>query len=264
MKKILAPSLIVLSALFFSAVLYAAERPKAVISNPSGQPSSSAPLFAQNEVKPRQYFTAAEKLYASKLYDKAARYYAAVVKLKPDFAPGWKKLAFCYNKLGRHGQAYNFFLKAHELDKSDKETADFVEYYANIMRQREKKQEKREMSDSLIRSIVPGWGQFHNNQPLKAAGFIAATALSAGLTVYFAGEEKVKYEKYLITNDNQELAYKAAQDAWTTALTWGIITGVAYAFSIIDAGMHYDSPEARMVAFEINPERAGLGLALRW
>lgn len=260
MKKILSASLIVLSAMFFPVFLGAAERPKVIISNPSG----SSPFFAEDEVRPRRLFTEAEKLYAAKLYEQAARYYAAVVKIKPDFAIGWKKLAFCYNRLGRHGQAYRFFQKAHELDKNDKETASFVEYYANIMRQREKKQEKRQMSDSLIRALVPGWGQFHNNQPIKAAGFIAATAISAGLTVYFAGEEKVKYERYLETNDNQELAYKAAQDARTTAVTWGVITGVFYVFSIIDAGMNYDSPEARMVSFYINPESAGIGLAMRW
>ena len=261
MKKILISGLIVLS--FLCGSLFA-ETLKVIQGNPEQQGPGAPPLFEESEVKPRQYFTAGEKLYAAKMYDKAARYYGAVVKLKPDFALGWKKLAYCYNRLGKHSQAYRFFMKANELDKNDKETADFVEYYSNIMKQKEKRQEKREMGDSLLRALVPGWGQFHNNQPLKGAGFIAGTVISAGLTVYFTSEEKIKYEKYLITNDNQELAYKAAEDAWTAALTWGIITGAVYALSIVDAGMNFDSPEARMVAFEFSPGEVRLGLAVRW
>ena len=264
MKKILTCSLIVLSLFCTHAYGQERERPKVIPGGTAQEGPGSTPLFEEHEAKPRSYFTEAEKLYSAKLFEKAARYYYAVVKLKPDFALGWKKLAFCYNRLGRHAQSYKFFQKAYELDKNDKETAEFVDYYSNIMKQSEKKKEKREMGDSLIRSLVPGWGQFHNNQPLKGAGFIAATVISAGLTVYFTGEEKIKYEKYLITNDNQELAYKAAEDAWTTALTWGIITGVVYIFSIADAGMNYDSPEARMISFEMTPDAARLGLAMRW
>ena len=211
------------------------------------------------------YFDKGEKLYKAEKYKQAARYYYAAVKLKKDFAGAWKKLAFCYHALKKYSYAYKFFKKVREIDPSDRDAKDFINYYEDMTEKQKKKSQKREMFDSMWRSAaLPGWGQFYNEQDIK--GFVAGGAffLSLGLSVYNIIDEQVKYDKYSSTNENHDIAYKEAESAYNAALIWVLITAGVYAGGIVDSAINYDNPESGAVKAKIKGEIPVLCVNLRW
>ncbi len=198
---------------------------------------------------PTQYYAAGEKFYSAFRYEQALKYYLQAIKLDKTYLDAWKKVSFCYYKLNNHRMAYAAFKKVLQLDPNDKEALDFMNYYSSITEKNRKKNEKREPFDSIWRSaVLPGWGQFHNNQHIKGIMAAAGVIIGGGLTAYSVIEQHQKYDKYLTINENQDLAYRDAEAAWNTALIWTIVTAVFYAGGIIDAAINYDCIEAR-VAF---------------
>jgi uncharacterized membrane protein YebE (DUF533 family) len=141
-----------------------------------------------------------------------------------------------------------------------------MDYYSNIMEKTKKQREKREMIDPLWRAaVLPGWGQFHNNQVMKGIIISAGVIVSGGLTAYSVVDQNVKYDKYLNTNENQDIAYKEAESAWNTVLIWTIITAAVYAGGIVDAAMNYDCFESKMIEAGINKEGVPFLCAnIRW
>jgi tetratricopeptide (TPR) repeat protein len=195
-----------------------------------------------------QYYDAGEKYYNARRYDTAIRYYYAATQLDRNYSAAWKKLAFCYYKMGKHKYAYTAFQKVLEFDKTDKDANEFMDYYNGMIAKNKKQQEIRSALDPAWRSVVlPGWGQFYNNQVLKGTILSGGFLVSAGLTVYAVVDEKLKNDKYIKANENQDIAFKEAQSAWTNALIWSAVTGILYAGGIIDAAMNYDSIEARTI-----------------
>jgi len=211
------------------------------------------------------YFKKGEALFKSKDYKNAARFFYASVKIDPSFKDGWKNTGFCYYQLKQHKYALPLFKKVLELDPEDKDAKDFMEYYNSFIEKKQKATQVREPIDSIWRSaVLPGWGQMHNGQHLKGVITGAAFALSLGLTIYNTADQHTKYDKYLKTNENQEAAFKKAEEAATSALIFGLITGGLYAAGIVDAALNYNSPDARAV-FNINESGTFIASAeLRW
>jgi tetratricopeptide (TPR) repeat protein len=217
-------------------------------------PANSVKPAQQVQVQPRkaytpdQYYDAGEKYYNARRYTEAIRYYYAATQLDRNYSAAWKKLAFCYYKLGRHKYAYSAFQKVLGFDKTDKDAKDFMDYYNSMINKNKEKLRIKSAFDPAWRSaVLPGWGQFYNNQVLKGTMLSGGFLVSAGLTVYSVVDERIKNDKYKKANENQDIAFSEAQSAWTTALIWSIVTGVLYAGSIIDAAINYDSIEARTI-----------------
>jgi tetratricopeptide (TPR) repeat protein len=255
--------------------------PHAVISvsKPSAIPvqasrqSQAASAELVREVTPAQrpitkseaIMAAGDKYFNVKNFAMAVKYYYYATKLNPNDIKAWKKTAFCYYQLKKHNYAYYAFQMVLKKDPNDKDALDFMDYYKTIIGNSKKKFEKREMFDPLWRSaVLPGWGQFYNKQYGKGTLYGAAFLCSLGLTFYNAADEKTKYGKYVVANENQEIAFKEAQDAWNYALIWGIIAGVAYAANIYDAGANYDSDEAKGLAINIKQDAVYITASMKW
>jgi len=214
----------------------------------------------------RLFIRKGDALFAQKNYKEASKYFYAAAKLMPKEKDGWKKAAFCMYQLKNHKFAYPFFKKVIELDPEDKDAVQFMEFYGNIKETKEKKKEKREMIDPLWRSaLLPGWGQIHNNQMLKGIIASSAFSVSLGLTVYNIVDQRAKYDLYMKTNENHDIAYKKAQEASNTVLIFTLITTAIYGVQLYDAAVNYNSEEARMTV-EIRPENTGASVfaAARW
>jgi hypothetical protein len=95
---------------------------------------------------------------------------------------------------------------------------------------------------------------------MLSGGFL----VSAGLTVYSVVDERIKNDKYIKANENQDIAFSEAQSAWTTALIWSIVTGAIYAGSIIDASLNYDSIEARTIDARLQGNTVMLCVNMEW
>ncbi len=212
-----------------------------------------------------KYFGAGENFYNEKKYKEALKYYIAAVKIDKNYVLAWKKIGFCYYQLKNHDMANKAFQKVITLSPNDKEARHFVNYY-NSLQEREKKiKEPKNMLDPMWRAaILPGWGQYHNHQYVKGMVITGAFVVSLGLTIYSVIDEKVKYDKYLNTNENHDALYNEAQGAYNTALILGIITAVIYAGSIVDAAMNYDCVEARTADIKIMDNKIFLCKNFRW
>ena len=215
---------------------------------------------------PDQYYYAGEKYYNAFKYDIALKYYYYATQLDKNYLAAWRKLAFCYYKLNRHNYAYSAFKKVLNLDKNDKEALDFMEYYTSMIEKSKKQKEVRTVVDPLWRAaLLPGWGQYFNNQVMKGIIISAGTIVAGGLTAYSVVDQNIKYDKYLKTNENQDIAYKEAESAWTTALIWTIVTAVIYSGGVIDAAMNYDCVESKMIEARLDSHGTALLCAnIRW
>ena len=153
-----------------------------------------------------------------------------------------------------------------EFNKDDKEAGDFMQYYSNLVEKAKKSKEQRTITDPLWRAaLLPGWGQFYNNQVMKGIIISAGVIVSGGLTAYSLVDENIKYSKYLNTNENHDIAYKEVEAAWNTALIWTIVTVVIYAGGVVDAAMNYDCVESKMIDAGINREGVPVLCAnIRW
>lgn len=220
----------------------------------------------KKKATPDQYYYAGEKYYNAFKYAVAIKFYYYAVKLDKNYLAAWKKLAFCYYKLNNHKNAYSAFKKVLEFDKNDKDAVDFMQYYSNLMEKSRKLKEKREIIDSVWRAaVLPGWGQFYNNQTMKGIIISAGTIISGGLTAYSIVDQNTKYDKYVKTNENQDLAFKEAEAAWNTAMIWTIVVAVIYAGGIVDAAVNYDCPESEMTEVRIKNEGVPIVYAsIRW
>ncbi len=215
--------------------------------------------------KAEQYYNYGEKLFNAGDYTNALKYFYTVTKMDIKNIKAWKKTAFCYYKLQKHNYAYSAFKMVLKYDPADKDSLEFMDYYKTIIDKNTKGKTKREPFDSIWRSAVfPGFGQVYNNQTAKGIIFGSAFIAGAGLCVYYVSDEKVKYDKYKITNENQDIAYKQAQDSWTTALVFGILAGAVYAGSVADAGVNYNCDEAQTAGLEIKDNAVYLAASCRW
>ncbi|MCE5301309.1 MAG: DUF5683 domain-containing protein [Spirochaetia bacterium] len=219
----------------------------------------------QGMTKMEKYFYYGDKLFAAKDYTNAVKYYYAATKLEPANVNAWKKTAFCYYQLKKHNYAYSAFQKVLKYDKNDRDALQFMDFYKTVMETNRKKTEKREMTDSLWRScVLPGWGQIHNNQAGKGIIIGGAFIASVGMSVFNVADEKAKYDKYVRANENWEIAYKEAQDAWTGALIWGIVGGIIYAAGAADAALNYDCEEARTAFLDYRDNALCICAQTRW
>ncbi len=270
MKNFLRVSLIVLSVLC-AAALFAVEAAPAEDAGLPEQDRQQADVLQDimpartQYTKTELYILQGDKFFNAGNFTNAVKYYYAVAKLEPKNLKAWKKTAFCYYQMKQHKYAYFCFQKVLAIDKADKDAVEFMDYYKTIVGQSKKTAVKREMADSLWRaSVLPGFGQFYNNQYSKGIVIAGSFICSLGLTIFSVADEKMKYEKYLKANENQDLAFKEAQDAYTNALIWGLIAGGVYAIGIVDAALNYNCEEARSIGMEVKNNAVYLAAGMKW
>ena len=217
------------------------------------------------QTKAQQYYRYGEKLFNAGDYNNSLKYFYAVLKLDNKNVKAWKKTAFCHYKLKKHNNAYSAFKMVLKYDASDSDAKEFMDYYKTLIEKNTKSKEVRQPVDSIWRAAVfPGFGQFYNGQAGKGILIGSAFIVSAGLIFYNVTDEKTKYEKYKKANENQDIAFKQAQESWTSALIWGVIAGAVYAGGIVDAGLNYNCDEAQTAGLQIKDNAVYLAAGYRW
>jgi len=233
-----------------------------IVVQPTETPITS-PGYIPTQKEVLQY--RADKLYNEKKYNEALPLYLELIKTDNKNIKIWKQIGYCYYKLNNHNYAYNIFKKVLELDKNDKDAKDFMNFYNNLIEKKQKQSEKRTWFDPLWRSaLIPGWGQVYNNQLVKGLLFGGAFITSVGITIYCVQDENTKYDRYLKTNENHELAFNKAQEAYNSALIWGVIASVVYAGNLVDASINYNCEEARQAFLKFDKESIYLSYLIRW
>ena len=83
-------------------------------------------------------------------------------------------------------------------------------------------------------ALIPGWGQFYNDQPIKAYSFMVSTLGSVGMSVYYY----LQYQKYTNTTSEGEDAVRDQQIALNEFNKFEMALGIGlslWVINIIDA-----------------------------
>ncbi|MFN3550968.1 MAG: DUF5683 domain-containing protein [Endomicrobiia bacterium] len=91
------------------------------------------------------------------------------------------------------------------------------------------------ISASVRSLILPGWGQYYNEQNKKAYIIFAATFLSAGLSYYFYSQAEQTYKKYEERGLINDTLYSDYEAQITTANIFFVLTILSWGYNVVDA-----------------------------
>lgn len=126
-------------------------------------------------------------------------------------------------------------------------------------------------AQGLVRSIIPGWGQFYKGQNVRGGIIVGAQAASiAGIIV--SESMKSSYYKFMKEDPKHAQEYSALADTWTN-VGYGCIAAAAavYLYNLLDAAISPGAPRVKVtsgVQWNITPiasaDYAGVGLVCRF
>lgn len=102
----------------------------------------------------------------------------------------------------------------------------------------------RSRSGAVFRSVLlPGWGQFYNREPIKAAVFLGTEAAAAGLAVTFqllANQAENDYRAMRAGDFAAASAKVSDRLSWRNGMLWGLLA--VHLVGIADAAISPSSP----------------------
>ncbi|KLO23494.1 MULTISPECIES: DUF5683 domain-containing protein [unclassified Marinitoga] len=143
------------------------------------------------------------------------------------------------NKLG---DVYFITVKLIDVASSETLFIDTLNFedkeFITIKRVEEYFAERKYPSTALFRSaLVPGWGQFYNDQPIKGSFFFISTLGGIGTSYYYFSE----YQKYINTTSEGEEMVKDQEKATNNFRNFTWVVGITFSIwiiNIIDAYMN--------------------------
>ncbi|MFP4466311.1 MAG: tetratricopeptide repeat protein [Candidatus Goldiibacteriota bacterium] len=188
-------------------------------------------------------------------FKKALAYYNAAVKKERKLWQAWLGLGICYYEMKRYRNAALIFRYVKQIKPGEKNAQKYLELIdpsiADKRMAEENKKRPKKKSELLWRSaIVPGWGQFYNDDLVKAYLFSLSYMASLSAIIKYTLDQQAAADAYANTNYDFENTYREAEEAalkvWIPAGT----AAVVWMVSVIDAWMSgVDVPEGAQRAF---------------
>jgi|GEM_PF-1239732 len=173
-------------------------------------------------------------------FEDAVKYYSAAVKQQRGMWQAWLGMGMCYYKMKKEKNAALMFEYVLTL-KPNEPTA--KKYLAMI---KPAKKEEKKLGEKTIKTkgemmwrsaLIPGFGQFYNNEHIKGYIYSLSFLASVAGMVKFTIDQNKAVDEYANTNYDFDSYYKKAEDR--TNMVW-IPVGIAAAvwgLSIADAYM---------------------------
>jgi len=175
-------------------------------------------------------------------FEKALAYYNASVKRERRLWQAWLGLGICYYEMKRYRNAALIFKYVQQIRPGEKTAQKYLEMIEPSITERrmaqEKKKEPKQRGDLAWRSaVLPGWGQFYNDDLVKAYIFSLSYLASVSAIIKYTIDQQAAVDAYMNTNYDFENKYREADEA---AVRVWIPVGTAAAVwlvSVIDAWM---------------------------
>lgn len=189
-------------------------------------------------------FALANRYYAARQYQNAVQYYNQAVTQNPNNAKAYQGLGNSYYALGNKPQAVAAYKRALQIDPSNVQLKAFLARYSPDDAKAsgvQVAQGPKDWISPLWRSaILPGWGQFYNQEPLKGGiiGGLTLLALGGTVTTYIIGDAARKqYEDYPAgtSQDQFDQAYSTWESMASLNNTLAISFLALYTFNLVDA-----------------------------
>lgn len=258
-------------ALFINPVFSApvAQKTAAKPASKTTSKITAKPAAAKNQYNNAAAFYRAGAAYQkSKNYPFAVKSYEKAIRLSPNMWQAWLGMGLSYYAQGQMQNARLCFTKVLGL-KPNEPTA--KKYWAlaepnkNIAYKKQKEKPKTKADMAWRSALLPGAGQFYNNEKTKGYIYSIMFLASIGGIIKFTLDEQSAVSKYENTNVDFDKYYK---DAETAQMMVYIPIGTAALFwtlSVVDCFMSGadDQPASGpgYVPQVFVPEGGGVGLA---
>ncbi len=194
-------------------------------------------LFAADAVA-NKYYQNAVIYHKKNDYKNAMAYYNAAIKKDKKLWQAWLGLGICYYNMKKYRNAQLIFRYVLMLKPGEPTAKRYYNMLSGITdtKQIEKKEkEKKTKGDIMWRSaLLPGLGQFYNNEIVKGYAYSIMFLAGAGGIVKFTIDQKKAVSDYENTNYDFDTKYKEAQDATLRVYIPIAITGLVWLLSIFD------------------------------
>jgi hypothetical protein len=95
---------------------------------------------------------------------------------------------------------------------------------------------KHSGTSAAVRSLVlPGWGQYYNEQTKKAYIMFSATMFSLFCGIYFYNQSEQTYKKYEEKGLVESYLYKDYETQLNTANVFFVLSAISWGYNIVDA-----------------------------
>jgi tetratricopeptide (TPR) repeat protein len=186
-----------------------------------------------------QYLAWGNKLYSQRQYAQAIRYYNAAIQKNPNDSKAYQGLGNCYYALKDKQNAVLSYRRALQLNPGNTGLRSFLAAY-----------DRGGTSSgggggspmqALWRSaLLPGWGQFYNDQPVKGVLLGGATlGLLAGSAATYVMGSSAREKYNSLGSGASQSEFDDAYSTWESMANLNHIFfigwGLAYTYNIIDA-----------------------------
>jgi tetratricopeptide (TPR) repeat protein len=218
----------------FSGILYAATKTKKVSSQK--KPKAEKTIKADNNAY--KYYTAGMTFHKSGNYKNAISYYNAALKADRKYWQAWLGLGICYYNMKKYSNARLIFKYVLTI-KPDEATA---KKYYNMMSglqaqdKRGMKKERKLKGDMMWRSaLLPGLGQFYNDELAKAYLYTFSYLASIAAIVKYTIDQQTAVDAYNNATNDFDAKYKTAKEAANRVFIPIGAAGLILSISVLDA-----------------------------
>jgi tetratricopeptide (TPR) repeat protein len=211
----------------------------------------------------------AARYYNAKRYDEAIQSYNQALASNPNDAKAWQGLGNCYYAKQDKPKAVEAYKRALQLNPQNTGLSNFLARYSpesataagvNV------EYGERDWVQPLWRSaVLPGWGQFYNDEPTKGTVLMIADLALLGGTVgtYIVGNgARTTYES--LGAGASQSAFDSSYNTWDEMANlnhiFNIAWGVVYAFTLVDAVVSAKRHPITKAMFEEKPPALQLGM----
>ena len=182
--------------------------------SPAAKPRSTAVKPAANTAS--AFYKSGASFQKAKIYAAAIADYEKAVKLAPDMWQAWLGMGLCYYAQGQMQNARLALTKVLTIKPAEptaKKYYDLAEPDKNVQHKKETEKPKTKGDMAWRSALLPGSGQFYNNEKVKGYIYSIGFLASVGGIIKFTLDEQSAVSKYENTNYNFDDYYKKAETA---------------------------------------------------
>ena len=219
----------------------AAKKPAAKGAKPAAAKSAAKPA-AKTEAKKTAGAAAKSYELALAAHKKgdlkgAISYYNAAVKEDKKMWQAWLGLGICYYSMKKYNNAlliFKYVLSIKPGEPNAQKYVDMLQGKSTSSRTVIKK-ENRTKAEIMWRSaLLPGAGQFYNNETAKGYIYSLSYLAAIGGIIKYSIDREIAVSAYDNANSGFDEKYKAAQDAETKLLIPVAVAAVVWTVSVLD------------------------------
>jgi tetratricopeptide (TPR) repeat protein len=215
----------------FSGIIYAKPKTKAKNKAPA---KKSAPV----ENSAYKFYTGGVAFHKAGDYKNAITYYSASIKADRKYWQAWLGLGICYYNTKKFSNARLIFKYVLSIKPGEATATKYYNMLSGLQPQdtRGQKKERKQKGDMMWRSaLLPGLGQFYNDELAKGYLYTFSYLASIAAIIKYTIDQQQAVDAYQNATTDFESKYKTAEDAGKKVFIPIGAAGLILTVSVLDA-----------------------------